>query len=359
MLAGGGTGGHLFPGLAVAGALRACDPHAAITFLTTTRPLDRELLDRTPFAQVTQPVRPLTLHPLRLPGFLLSWRQSVRQARRLLAELRPTAVLGLGGYGAGPAVVAAHALGIRAAILNPDARPGRANRYLARRAELVVLQWEVSRRHFPEGTRCVVWGCPIRAEFAAADRADGRRHFGLDPERPTLLVTGASQGARSINLAMQRVWPRFLAAHPDWQLLHLTGAAAEEQTRAAYAAAGVRARVLAFTHEAWLALAAADVVVSRAGASTLAELTALGRPSILLPYPYHRDRHQFANAEVLAQRGAALVVEDRRDPLADGGPLLAALERLSDPGLRATMSDIARQLGRPDAAQRVAQWLVG
>ena len=117
--------------------------------------------------------------------------------------------------------------------------------------------------------------------------------------------------------------------------------------------------MLAFTHEAWLALAAADVVVSRAGASTLAELTALGRPSILLPYPYHRDRHQFANAEVLAQRGAALVVEDRRDPLADGGPLLAALERLSDPGLRATMSDIARQLGRPDAAQRVAQWLVG
>lgn len=357
VFAGGGTGGHLFPGLAVAEALRAGDPRAEITFLTTTRALDRELLGRTTFTRIEQPVRPFTLHPLRVVGFWWSWNKSVRRARAILKRTRPRAVLGLGGYAAGPPVVAAHSLGIRTATLNPDARPGRANRYLARHVDLVVLQWDVSRAYFRAGTKCATFGCPIRSEFRSASREEGRGRFGLESERPTLLVTGASQGARNVNRAMQHVWPRFAARHPNWQLLHLTGRSDEDETRTAYTAAGAAATVVAFTYEMWLALAAADTVVSRAGASTLAELTALGIPSILMPYPYHRDRHQYANAHALVDNGAALLVEDRCDPEANAGALLDALERLTDPTIRSATGRAARQLSRTDAADAVAHWM--
>lgn len=359
VFAGGGTGGHLFPGLAVADSIRRIRPGARITFFTTTRELDRQLLAPTGFEQVEQPVQPLTSHPLRLLGFWRAWRQSVRLAREHIERARPQAVLGLGGYAAGPAVVAARSLGIWATILNPDAIPGRANRYLARRADVVVLQWDESRGHFPPGTYCQTLGCPIRAEFVAADGAEGRRRFGLDADRPVLLVTGASQGARTVNRAMTRVWPGFVRDHADWQLLHLSGPADEAEVRAAYNVAGVPAVVVAFTHEMASAMAAADLVVSRAGASTLAELTALGKPSVLLPYPYHRDRHQHANAHILAERGAAIVVEDRVEAAMNERPLRAALDAAAIPEMRARMMDAARGLGRPSAAADVAAWLLG
>lgn len=358
VFAGGGTGGHLYPGLAVAAAVREREPDARITFLTTMRPLDKELLGQTDFAQIEQLVQPLTTNPFRFPAFWWSWRRSVRAARAFLNERRPRAVLGLGGYAAGPPVVAARALGIRTAILNQDALPGRANRYLACHADLVVLQWEASRAHFPEDTNCEMLGCPIRREFVGASREKGRARFGLDPKRPLLVVTGASQGARTVNRVMQRVWPEFAARHPEWQLLHLSGPLDEDETRAAYADAGVEAKVLAFTHEMWLALAGADAVVSRAGASTLAELTTLGLPAVLLPYPYHRDRHQHANARVLVDAGAALLVEDQLEPQLNRGPVLAALERLADSGTRESMARAARELGRTDAAERVSAWMM-
>jgi UDP-N-acetylglucosamine--N-acetylmuramyl-(pentapeptide) pyrophosphoryl-undecaprenol N-acetylglucosamine transferase len=358
VFAGGGTGGHLYPGLAVADALRQQAPDADITFFTTTRTLDRDLLASTPYHQVTQPVQPLTLHPLRLPGFWLAWRRSVAAARAAFLRCRPAAVLGLGGYAAGPPVVAARSLGIRTAILNPDAVPGRANRHLAKYADLVVLQWDVSRAHFRPGTNCQTFGCPIRAEFASADAAEGRRRFELDPTRPVLLVTGASQGAHTVNEAMLRVWPAFHAAHPEWQLLHLTGPADEAGVRTSYDAAGHSARVLSFTPEMPLALAAADLIVSRAGASTLAELTLLGRPSILLPYPYHRDRHQHANAQVLVAQGAAALLEDQLRPELNAGPLRAALARIADPAVRTPMGRAAAGLGRKTAAADVAAWLL-
>jgi UDP-N-acetylglucosamine--N-acetylmuramyl-(pentapeptide) pyrophosphoryl-undecaprenol N-acetylglucosamine transferase len=359
VFAGGGTGGHLFPGLAVADALRRLEPDARITFFTTTRSLDVQLLAPTDYEQIEQPVQPFTLHPLRLPGFLRGWRQSVQMAKRFLRERGVKAVLGLGGYAAGPAVIAAKKLGLRRAILNPDAIPGRANRHLARHADLVVLQWDVSRRFFPPGTNAQVLGCPIRADFAAADAAAGRKQFGLDASRPVLLVTGASQGARTVNQTLARVWPAFQRAHPDWQLLHLSGPADEAEMRAAYAVAGAPAQVVSFTHEMWLALAAADVVISRAGASTLAELSLLGKPAILLPYPYHRDRHQHANARVLVDAGAAILIEDRCVAEQNEPDVRVALTELADPARRGLMAAATAALGRPGAAGDVAAWLRG
>jgi UDP-N-acetylglucosamine--N-acetylmuramyl-(pentapeptide) pyrophosphoryl-undecaprenol N-acetylglucosamine transferase len=359
VFAGGGTGGHLFPGLAVAHALRRLEPDARITFFTTTRSLDLQLLAPTDYEQIEQPVQPFTLHPLRLAGFWRGWRQSVQMAKRFLRERGVKAVLGLGGYAAGPAVVAAKKLGLRTAILNPDAIPGRANRHLARHTDLVVLQWDVSRRYFPPATNAQVLGCPIRADFTAADAAAGRKQFGLDANRPVLLVTGASQGARTVNQTLARVWPVFQRAHPEWQLLHLSGPADEAEMRAAYAAAGAPAQVVSFTHEMWLALAAAELVISRAGASTLAELSVLGKPAILLPYPYHRDRHQHANARVLVDAGAAILIDDRCVAEQNEPDVLAALGELADPARRGRMATAAAALGRPAAAGDVAAWLRG
>jgi len=382
LLAGGGTGGHLFPGIAVAESLRRADPNAQITFFTTRRPLDQEVLSRTPYQQVAQPVQPFTLRPWRWLRFLQCWRHSVRAARHYLAKHHPQAVLGLGGYAAGPAVVAAVEFGIPTGLLNPDAIPGRANRYLARRVDVVILQWETSRAYFPETVTCYTLGCPIRPEFSnAVDPGAARQHFGLAPDRPVVLVTGASQGARNINQAVVRAWPEFLKSYPHWQLLHLTGPANHAEVLAAYAAAGLPVldaaggtelqgyaqcgrdareptiRAIPFTQEMHLALAAADIAIARAGASTLAELTAVGRPAILLPYPYHRDQHQLANAKVLAEAGAALIVEDRKCAEANWPRLLAALKELSEEGRRCEMAAAARRLGRPDAAEQVALWM--
>ena len=358
LFAGGGTGGHLYPGIAVAHALRALEPSARIVFMTTDRPLDADLLGKEGFEQIAQPVRPVSMNPLRWPGFWWAWRASVRLAARVIAERDVATVLGLGGYAAGPPVVAAQQAGGRRTILNPDAIPGRANRYLARRVDAVFLQWDVSRRQFGEGVRCETVGCPIRETFRTADRARGVRHFGLDAQKSTLLVTGASQGARSVNEVLQLVWPEFSRRHADWQLLHLTGPRDEAATRAAYERAGVAANVLAFTHKMADALAAADVVVSRAGASTLAELIALGKPAVLLPYPYHRDRHQHANAAVLADAGAAILLEDHRDAARNRGPVLHALSELADDEARGRMAAAARQLGRAYAAEVVARWML-
>lgn len=356
VFAGGGTGGHLYPGIAVADALRDLQPTARIVFFTTTRPLDRRLLAPRGYEQVEQDVAPFTLHPLRVPHFLLAWRRSVARARAFIQANNVQAVLGLGGYAAGPPVAAAQKLGVRNGLLNPDAIPGKANRHLARRADLVVLQWDVSRRYLPAGAKCSVLGCPIRPGFGVPSAEEGRRHFGLDAQRPVLLVTGASQGARTINEAVATVWPAFQSAHPEWQLLHLAGTEQAASVRAAYATAR-NATVVDFTSDMHLAMAAADIVVSRAGASTLAELTVAGKPSILFPYPYHRDQHQRANAQELVREGAAVLITDQQTVGANGPALRSALEKLSQTYVMKTFTDAARQMARPSAALETARWL--
>lgn len=358
VFAGGGTGGHLYPGLAVAHALAEQSRETRIGFYTTDRTLDRDLLSRTAFAQTPQTVRPLTLKPWRWPGFFRAWRESVRAACDDFRRDPPAAVLGLGGYAAGPPVVAARALRIPTAILNPDAIPGRANRYLARRVDRVFVQWNESVERLGRLPACRVVGCPIRREFAAARKSEGCSLFKLDPTRPIALATGASQGARTLNDALCAVWPQFLADHPEWQLLHLTGTADEVRCRQAYEAARLDVRLVAFTHDMPQALAAADMVVSRAGASTLAEITALGKPAILLPYPHHRDRHQHANAHVLADVGAAVVLEDERDAERNAPALHSAMRRLADRTTRELMASASRSLGHADAAEVVAAWML-
>ena len=360
-LAGGGSGGHLYPALAVADVLAALLPGLRLVFFGTDRPIDANILSAYGGELVRQPVRPLPRRPWQVPPFLLAWRASIKACRRMFRERRPLAVLGTGGYASAPPICEAARAHIPTALLNPDAVPGKANRMLGSRVDAVFAQWPATIDQFNGKAQVRVTGCPIRPEFKTARKEEGFEHFGLDRERKVLLVTGASQGARSVNqavmaavaeLARRGVWDR-------WQLLHLTGQEDEPTVGAAYRRLGVSARVVGFTKHMASALAAADLAVSRAGASTLAEITAMGCPSILMPYPHHRDQHQVANARVLVKLGAARMVLDRVEPQRNGPVVAEALYRLmSDPTELGQLAGAAQRIGTTNAATTVAQELL-
>jgi UDP-N-acetylglucosamine--N-acetylmuramyl-(pentapeptide) pyrophosphoryl-undecaprenol N-acetylglucosamine transferase len=358
VFAGGGTGGHLFPAIAVAEALAEQDPSAEPRFLCTDRPIDASILTERGLPFVPQTVRPLPKNPLAVPGFLRAWRAACRFVRRQFRERPPAVVVSSGGYGAGPALAEAVRASIPLALLNPDAVPGRANRRYSGRAAAIFAQWRVTSRSLGGEAPIEVTGCPVRREFSAARRVDGLRTFELDPSRRTLVVTGASQGAQTVNRAVAALLPR-LVEQKEWQIVHLAGAADAADLQQRYRAHSLHASVLDFTTEMPALLAAADLVVSRAGASTLAELTVVGAPSILMPYPFHRDRHQTLNARQLADVGAAVIVDDRIEPDLNAPKLAdALLPLLSSPDRLADMRHAALQLARPDAAKAVARRLI-
>ncbi|HNQ22101.1 MAG TPA: UDP-N-acetylglucosamine--N-acetylmuramyl-(pentapeptide) pyrophosphoryl-undecaprenol N-acetylglucosamine transferase [Phycisphaerae bacterium] len=354
-VAGGGTGGHLYPALAVAEVLRERLAQLRFVFFATDRAIDEQILGgREACTLVRQSLPPLHPAPWRWPGILRGLSRARRQARAWFERQRPMLVLGTGGLASVPAVLEALRAGIPAALLNPDAIPGRANRFLARRMDAVFVQWEDSIRHFPRGTRLEALGCAIRPGFGTPDRAAGVRHFDLDPARRTLLATGASQGARTLNDALVANLDR-LEQHGGWQVLHLTGKLDYERVAAAYQGRRLPARVLSYTEAMPAALAAADLVLSRAGASTLAEITAVGRASVLMPYPFHRDMHQLANARCLERRGAARIVADTTH-VEQNGPALGAVldELMTDDQMLETLTGAARRMGCADAAGRIA-----
>ena len=361
IFAGGGTGGRLYPALAVVESLREHGAPVDVSFYCTERQVDRDILGENRIDAVPQVVRAFTKKPWQWPGFLSTWQRSVRRCVADFRKRRPAAVVGAGGYASGPPVHAALKLGIPTFLLNPDAVPGRANRHLGGRSGLtrIFAQWDVTLQHFPAVAPVEVTGCPVRSAFRSAgavDAASLRAEFQLDADRPVLLVTGASQGARTINEAMIRLAGRIAAW--GWQVLHLTGSADEQRVREGYARARTPATVLTFTHEMGRAMACCDLLISRAGASTLAEVLALGKPSILLPYPYHRDRHQWYNGKVLADAGAAVLLDDTRETETNARQLEPVLEALLlDDVRRAEMARAAVALDRPDAAAIIAQTL--
>jgi UDP-N-acetylglucosamine--N-acetylmuramyl-(pentapeptide) pyrophosphoryl-undecaprenol N-acetylglucosamine transferase len=269
-------------------------------------------------------------------------------------------VLGAGGFASDPPIRAALRLEIPAFLLNPDAVPGQANHRVAHRKGITAIfaQWPASKDHFPANAPLEITGCPVRSSFRPVrtdDIAAIRRELDLNPDQPALLVTGASQGARTINEAMMRLAERL---PNSWQILHLSGSADRHRVEQAYLKAGMPARVIAFTDRMPEAMAAADLIVSRAGASTLAEILAMGKPSVLLPYPYHKDQHQRLNGQVLVDAGAARMLTDQKEAEANASQLGQVLNTLmTDPCLLQEMGRAARSLDRPDAAEAIARRL--
>jgi len=353
-LAGGGTGGHLYPGLAVAEALLGRDPDVAIAFSCTCKPIDRAVLE-----PHTYPVTPLSACPFLLgrpwtwPMFAFSLVRTGNQARRRLREFCPEVVVGLGGYGSYAPVRVGQKYRIATCVLNPDIVPGRANRRLFARADRVFCQFDETVEAV--GDRARLTGCPVRPSLLEATREEGVAAFDLDPRRRTLLVTGASLGARTVNRAVLAML-RQDGLPEGWQVLHLAGHGACDEVSAAYDALRAPGTVRAYADRMGLAYAAADLAVARAGASTVGELLATGVPAVFVPYPFHRDQHQMRQARAVEAAGAAVVVEDRpSDPAATAGRLAEAVRALAtDDARRDAMADAARAAGRPGAADAVA-----
>ena len=354
ILAGGGTGGHLYPGIAVAEALQTVLPAARPVFLCTVREIDRVILQPTGFEFIAQPIVPP--RGADILKFFFTYRDTRKLVSRVLRRRRPAVVVGLGGYAAGVAVRFAARKKIPTAILNPDVIPGKANQYLMRHSRVICCQFEQARPFIPPEHRgkIRITGCPIRKDilrFPPHDEAATRLE--IDPRLHTLLVTGASQGAVTVNAAMLAIAPTITLN--GWQILHLAGREHGEEVRHGYREKSIAARVIDFTPDMADVWAVADLAVSRSGASSCAELTACGVPSILMPYPFHKDLHQRANAQVLADAGAAVLMDDQKDPRKNADQLRPILESLLyDVPRRQKMSEAAKSLGRPDAAAAVA-----
>ena len=357
-MAGGASGGHLYPGIAVAEALKELDPQAEILFLCTERPIDREILQKSPWPFETQPVKPIPRPRLKeIVNFFQCWRASMKLCRRIMQQEKPAAVLGLGGFASGPALKTASRLQVPTAMLNPDALPGRANRFCRKYAQRIFVQWQQSLDHFGEDkSKCIVTGCPIRKEFVELTAKRQKNN-----KEKLMLIMGGSQGGRNLNQAVVKTLTEIrdqksLLQH--WHVVHITGTQDKLMVEEKYQTCGLNVEVLSFSHQMPQLLVQADLVIGRAGASSLAELTATGIPSILLPYPYHKDQHQLCNGRILEQVGAAKVVIDQCDEFKTAQALKDVLEEiLTEEERLEQMARAAAGIGKPDAALRVAHHL--
>jgi UDP-N-acetylglucosamine--N-acetylmuramyl-(pentapeptide) pyrophosphoryl-undecaprenol N-acetylglucosamine transferase len=356
-LAGGGTGGHLYPGIAVAQALRDLSSDINPVFLCTQREIDETILKPTGFEFIKQSIVP----PVKTVGGLLkfwaSWRETNAQVKSAYRQHLPVAVLGLGGYAAGAAVRYAAHKRVPTAILNPDVVPGKANQYLLRDVRAMCCQFEATRDYvsLSRQSKIRITGCPIRNDIKdLPPRDEALKRLGLDGQFMTLVITGASQGAKTVNEAVLGAVGSLKLQ--GWQILHLSGKEHADAVRTGYRELGVEAAVIDFTPDMADVWAAADLTVCRSGASTCAELTACGIPSILMPYPYHKDQQQKLNGKVLADAGAAVLMEDLKDKKKNADRLTPILQSLLyDAPKRTAMAQAAKTLGRPDAAKAVAE----
>jgi UDP-N-acetylglucosamine--N-acetylmuramyl-(pentapeptide) pyrophosphoryl-undecaprenol N-acetylglucosamine transferase len=346
IIAAGGTGGHLYPAVALAREFLAREPGGAVRFVGTTRGLERQVVPREGFALDLITAKPLMgLGVAKAVRALAALPVGIAQSVSLLRRHRAGLVIGIGGYTSPPVLLAAWLLRIPRAILEPNAHPGMANRAVAPFVDRIFLAFAEAGARF-RAAKVRVVGTPVRRAFMTA--AAGEPPSGLR----RLLVFGGSQGAQAINAAMVDALPR-LAAIDGLTIVHQTGEKDHAQVQAAYATAGLsaRAQVLPFIYDMPEQIRKADVVVSRSGAVTVAELTAVGKPAVLVPLPQAIYNHQAKNAAVLEQAGAAIVVPQDR---LTGGSLGEAIVSLSkEPARLQTMAARSRALGRTDSAERI------
>jgi UDP-N-acetylglucosamine--N-acetylmuramyl-(pentapeptide) pyrophosphoryl-undecaprenol N-acetylglucosamine transferase len=351
LLAGGGTGGHLFPGVAIAEELRARAPDAAIKFVGTRRGIEARVLPAAGWD-----VDFIEVSGLKTVGLLGAIRglfrlpRALLQARRVLRAFRPDVVIGVGGYASGPVVLVARLRGIPTAICEQNSIPGLTNKLLGRVARAVFLSFDLSRRYF-KARKVRLTGNPIRrpmlARLAAAAEAPEPR------ERASVLVSGGSLGAVAVNeLAAGALIE--LARERPLTIVHQTGEKGLADTAARYRDAKVEADVRPFIDDMAAEYARADLIVARAGATTVAELAIAGKPAIFIPYPFAADNHQELNAAEMADAGAALSF--RQADLTSAILLEQLRNLLDDDALRTRMGSAMKALARPGAAATIVDW---
>ena len=352
VFAAGGTGGHIYPALAVAEALRAERTETDIAFLCSDRAIDARVMGATDEAWTATSAKPFGVRPLTLARFARHWGRALRACRAALREA--DALVVTGGFVSAPAARAARLEGVPVVLLNLDAVPGKASRLIAPRAhtrltashsDATPSDWERLPPVVREGI------------CSPADPGNARGELGLDRDRPTLLITGGSQGARSLNELIEHT----LEHHPDafagHQVLHQAGEgdATIARLEQAYARAGVPAHVVGFLDRMDLAWGASDAAITRAGAGAVGEAWATRTPALFLPYPFHADDHQRVNAQVLVEASGALMVDDKVQASETCAAFVPALERLTDRDARIAMRNAIEGLGPADGAARVAR----
>lgn len=348
LIAGGGTGGHVFPGLAVADALRAL-ANVEITFAGTPRGLEGRLVPARGYRLELLDVEPMTGGgAARAVRGAFVAAKATAQATRVVKTMRPRAVLSVGGYAAGPISLAAALLGIPVTVFEPNSVVGLTNRMLAPIAKRAYVAWEEAGAPFRKSAVRVV-GVPLRTGFVPstyAPRGTAR-----------VLVMGGSQGAAALNERMPEALARVAADVPTLEVIHQAGKDRDDAVRAAYAREGfARVTVVPFFDDVAAEIALADVIVARAGAGTVAEIAAVGRASVLVPFPHAAADHQAKNAEALARQGGAVAI---RQQAADATRLTMEITRLLlDDVARVTMADAARAHGKPGAAYDLARDLL-
>ena len=351
MVAGGGTGGHLFPGVAVAQEIVRRFEGAEILFVTGRRKMESEVLRKTGFRQ-----RSIAVEGMKGRGLLkgawvtlkLPW--SLLESLWILRGFSPHLVLGVGGYSAGPVCLAARVMGVPSAIHEQNSFPGVTNRLLCRVVDRVFISFEESRKHFSGGS-IFLTGNPIRPEFVTAETRTGEKGGVF-----TVAVVGGSQGARAINEAVVEALALLKERKRPCRVIHQTGDLDYEKTVALHRAKGLEALVMPFIQDMAGVYREADLVVSRAGAGAVFEMAAMGKPSLLIPYPFAANRHQETNARFLVEAGAAEMIlqenltgEVLADRLVKWMEGRAALEK---------MGQAARRVSKPDAAQKIADLLL-
>lgn len=364
VFAGGGTGGHLSPGLAVAEELASHSPGLRRVFACSTRPIDAFMLGPAGAGERFEPIDAsvFSARPAALWRFLRGWSGAVRQSRALLEREKASVVVALGGFVAAPVVRAARSLGIPAVLLNLDVVPGKSNRLVARWCRQVISTCPTPT--LPLFASRII-PMPLRRSTLASTfggRAGCRARLGFDaePHTPVLLITGASQGAASINDLMIMLAREQADVLRGWQIYHLTGHGREGDVSAAYEQAGIAARVQPFQSSMGLAWGAADLAISRAGANSVAEIAANAVPTLFLPYPHHRDQHQRFNAAELVEMGGALCVEDHIDAatnLRKHGDLIRSL--LSNATRRESMRKVLEASRPENGAAIMARMVLG
>lgn len=343
VLAGGGTGGHVIPALAIAQELRSRFS-ADIIFIGTARGIETRLVPAAGFPlklievgalnRVSLATRIKTMSALPT-SILASWK--------ILSDFKPDVVIGVGGYASGPAMMAAILRRTPTLIFEPNVVPGFANRRVARFATAAAVHFEATSQYFRHST---VTGVPVRQQF-----------FSIPPrragERPSLLLFGGSQGSRALNRVLVDSLRELYDRIPGLHVVHQTGDKEYEMVAKAYLEAGVSAEVSPFIDNMSAAFAAADLLVCRSGASTVAEVTAAGKPAVFVPLPTAADNHQFKNAELLARNNAAVLLEEKNLTPQNFADQVAEL--LNDRARLQAMSDAARKLAHPNAAAGIAE----
>ncbi|NMA68148.1 MAG: undecaprenyldiphospho-muramoylpentapeptide beta-N-acetylglucosaminyltransferase [Desulfitobacterium sp.] len=357
IVTGGGTGGHIYPALAIAKGILARKPDCEILYVGIRDGMEARLVPESglEFEGISGQGLPrsLSLETIKVAGKSL---KALWETKQILKRFKPDLVVGTGGYVSGPVVLTAALFGIPTLLHEQNALPGITNKILSSFVRKVLVTFPESMDRFRNKGKVILTGLPVRPEVGKIVREEGAKEFGLDPKKLTILVAGGSRGALSINKSMATVL-KYLEKNPQIQLLWATGSATHKETITALENQGIKWerenwKIKEYIKDMPKAYACSDLFVGRAGATTLAEIMVAGKPGILIPYPYAAENHQEYNARALEKGGAAKVVLDGE---LDGDKLWALIEETSNPQQLNKMARKAKELGQPDALEKIIQ----